>query len=484
MDDKNSKERKIPNSSKWLFDQKECEFVQKNVEKYIDIETIINNANFIISPTTSSSSSSSAATATTKSVIAKEIDILQTPIIVKFKTVSRPSVDNGFICLQCFDISNKTISCICILPKVEYLNGMWLFKEYSLRYYSPCAQQPYCKNPKCKVKQIPYLQFHDSGIQLMINKLNKEYENDGNNSNSQNMDNSIDVDINDGNTNFVENHQKNNSPAQLSKRQRITLENGFKANPNEYDNKQIIKKSKKMEVPKNCKKLKFILKAVTPLITTKSRQKKIKKKRRKTTNVNLNKEMNTAIPKHIFLIVQVINDEDYDMYDSVIIEDEKFIELKGKYAVDWYPFLHIDNVYEITNLSKASLSINSIEQEIYVPYSYLKSKMLKSEKLSNQNSTPNLPVSTMKTIHVNINIPFSQLNHDNVKSTELCTEEENHNEAENIIQHLRNVVNYHGIVTKRLHHDVYELDHKFLLLLSFSGESCTNGGVVSSTFIS
>ena len=139
------------------------------------------------------------------------------------------------ICLQCFDISNKTISCICILPKVEYLNGMWLFKEYSLRYYSPCAQQPYCKNPKCKVKQIPYLQFHDSGIQLMINKLNKEYENDGNNSNSQNMDNSIDVDINDGNTNFVENHQKNNSPAQLSKRQRITLENGFKANPNEYD---------------------------------------------------------------------------------------------------------------------------------------------------------------------------------------------------------------------------------------------------------
>ena len=77
MDDKNSKERKIPNSSKWLFDQKECEFVQKNVEKYIDIETIINNANFIISPTTSSSSSSSSATATTKSVIAKEIDILQ-----------------------------------------------------------------------------------------------------------------------------------------------------------------------------------------------------------------------------------------------------------------------------------------------------------------------------------------------------------------------------------------------------------------------
>lgn len=221
------KKEKSPILPSGFLIRKSVNLYKKNVEKYIDIETIINNANFIISPTTSSSSSSSSATARTKSVIAKEIDILQTPIIVKFKTVSRPSVDNGFICLQCFDISNKTISCICILPKVEYLNGMWLFKEYSLRYYSPCAQQPYCKNPNCKVKQIPYLQFHDSGIQLMINKLNKEYENDGNNSNSQNMDNSIDVDINDGNTNFVENHQKNNSPAQLSKRQRITLENAF-----------------------------------------------------------------------------------------------------------------------------------------------------------------------------------------------------------------------------------------------------------------
>ena len=60
-------------------------------------------------------------------------------IVVKFKTVSRPSVDNGFICLQCSDMSNRTLSCICILPQVEYLNGVWMFKEYSIRYYSPCA---------------------------------------------------------------------------------------------------------------------------------------------------------------------------------------------------------------------------------------------------------------------------------------------------------------------------------------------------------
>ena len=66
--------------------------------------------------------------------------------------------------------------------------------------------------------------------------------------------------------------------------------------------------------------------------------------------------------KHIFLIVEVIEPSTHTA------TCEKYIELKGKYAVAWYPFLHVDSVYEITNLSKAALCINGIKQDIFVPY--------------------------------------------------------------------------------------------------------------------
>ena len=373
---------------KAVFGPEETAFVAKNFPDSIDIQGILSLA-----------SGQSCMLESGSSFIGTK------SLIIKFSCLPNSSIKNGYICLQCCDASNTSISCLCLLPKVEYLQGLWEFKEYSVRYFAPCKEQPHCQNLKCKPSRIPYLQIHGAGARLQVPTL----------SSSTNI------------------------------------------------------KCCSKALPPNCISLSFILKAVTPLISMKKKKDKPYSERRKRRRVN---KKDGRELKHIFLIVEVIEPSTHT------ITCEKFIELKGKYAVTWYPFLHVDSVYEITNLSKAALCINGIKQDIFVPYTCLKSKV--DHGSVDRTSKKDIDVvdleSSMRTLHIDTSIPDSCANADNLTSYFKNRDQRNIFQS---IRHLRTLINYYGVVTKRVYHDVYEIDGRHLLLLSFSGEVCTNGGVVS-----
>ena len=176
--------------------------------------------------------------------------------------------------------------------------------------------------------------------------------------------------------------------------------------------------------------------------------------------------------KHIFLIVEVIEPSTHTA------TGEKYIELKGKYAVAWYPFLHVDSVYEITNLSKAALCISGIKQDIFVPYACLKSKVDNGplDRTSKKDINGVDLESSMRTLRIDTSIPDPCGNANQLTGYFKSRDQGSIFQS---IRHLRTLINYYGVVTNRLYHDVYEIDGRHLLLLSFSGEVCTNGGVVS-----
>ena len=374
-----------------VFCTEEVEFVKKNFPHSIDIRGILSLA----------SGQSCIAESGTSFRARKSL-------ILKFISVPNPSIQSGYICLQCFDASNTNISCVCVLPRVEYLQGLWEFKEYSVRYFSPCKEQPFCQNPKCKPARTPYLQLHDAGAQLK---------------------------------------PPTSSSSTNTKCSRKAL-------------------------PPNCSSVSFTLKAVTPLISMKRRKNNARSGRRKRRKVE---KMDGDAWKHIFLIVQLIEPSTHT------VTCEKFIELKGSYAAAWYPFLHIDSVYEITNLSKAALCINGIQQDIFVPYSCLKSK----GDNGGVDSTLRKEVngvdfeSSMRTLRINTSIPGACGNLNILTS---YFKNRDHGSVFQSLRHLRTLVDYYGVITNRIYHDVYEIDGRHLLLLSFSGEVCTNGGVVSCFF--
>ena len=149
------------------------------------------------------------------------------------------------------------------------------------------------------------------------------------------------------------------------------------------------------------------------------------------------------------------------------------IELRGRMALDWYPFLLVGASYALTNLKLVEKDVSGNRLYMLVPTSSIdegrEGPGPHHARKKRRRAKPTLVSCSSGSLH---------LAGDN-EGPHTGAGEDGDSTADRWHRCLRGTVSYQGTVTGRLAQDVFELDGPggYKLLLSNSGESCTNGGV-------